>query len=115
MKSFKTIKRFIDDCFSIYDIDPSLHFFDYDEDDFPFEVPIFENNRMDEDIIHKLSEILGLNEVDIINADKKAMKKIYNKYAYFKLNLNCNYKCNGLYNKFVLQFPLPLGVKGKIF
>jgi len=29
--------------------------------------------------------------------------------------LNCNYKCNGLYNKFVLQFPLPLGVKEKIF
>jgi hypothetical protein len=85
MKSFKTIKRFIDDCFSIYDIDPSLHFFDYDEDDFPIKVPIFENNRIEEDIILKLSEILGLNEVDIINADRKAMKKIYNKYAYFKL------------------------------
>ena len=30
------------------------------------------------------------------------------------LYLNCNYKCNGLYNKF-FQFPLPRGVKEKIF
>ncbi len=85
MKSFRAIKNYVNDCFLQYDIEPRLHFYDHDEYEMPVEMPIFKDNSADMETATKLGEILGLDAQDILNADRKAMKKIYNKYAYFRL------------------------------
>jgi len=64
---------------------------------------------------------LKILEREYLQADKRGdyYYKVRDRFNSVKLNsnidyLNCNYKCNGLYNKF-FQFPLPRGVKEKIF
>lgn len=83
MKSKAQITHFVIETMNLYNIDWEVFF--PEAEDKPTSRRIFSGKEIDEETLTKLSSIIGLTRDEILNCDKKAAKRMYQKYKYFDL------------------------------
>lgn len=101
MSELEKITTYVTDLFSLYcmDDDGFLHEYDCELNEV-VKIPLFRDGMIDNDTIERVSTKFGITAEEIKNTDKKAAKRYYNKYSFFRLyrkyldlwNWNCKYK-----------------------
>ena len=80
----KQITEYVKKTLELYDLNYTAYFHDYDDNNQCVSAPIFGKNSI-ESKIDELVELLGLTKEEILNLDKEANHKWYNKYCFFTL------------------------------
>lgn len=86
MKKIEKITEYVTELFKLYDMNTYGFFVDFDEEtEESVEVPLFRYGRIDKDTLHKIGVNFGLTEDEILNTDKEAARRYWNKYPFFQL------------------------------
>lgn len=86
MSRIEKITEYISNLFKLYHMSTYGFFEDYDDDyDETIEVPLFRYGKVDNWTINKLCINFGLTKEEILNMDKEAAKRYWNKYPFFSL------------------------------
>lgn len=85
MTEAKKITQYIATIFQLYRLRPDGFFAELDEFGNYIKVPLFQDDTVDEDTLHRLSIHLGLTEEEILNRDPDAPARYWNKYPVFAL------------------------------
>ncbi len=86
MNQVKSIERFVDWMFDLYQAEKQEFYYEYDEDAMKMvEKPLFVTGEVEYETINKLSLFFGIDEQSIINRDENAAKRYWEKYSFFRL------------------------------
>ena len=84
-KKCAEIEEFLQNSFSLYFCDYDCYFYTFDDDDYPVHLPLFKEGKVNEKILARAAEILGIEPEDILTCNKDAVWKWYRKYPFFSL------------------------------
>ena len=86
MHNIEDITNFVADTFDLYNCS-KRDFFDMydDEEDKIVEIPLFQNNVLDEETLTRLSIHLGMTKQEILDMNEDAAGRYWNKYPFFYL------------------------------
>jgi len=82
------ITKFVKKVFELYDLEELDVFYTLDDYD-PFvqvSIPLFPDNKINDNILKRISSYIGLTKEEILNMDKNAAMKYWDKYPFFSLN-----------------------------
>ena len=84
-KKCAEIEEFLQNSFSLYFCDYDCYFYTFDDDDYPVHLPLFKEGKVNEKILARAAEILGIEPEDILTCNKDAVWKWYKKFPFFSL------------------------------
>jgi len=86
MTKKEQVTKYVKYIFNLYDANKQDFFFVCDEETWEhIEIPLFPRRRIDNETLERISVHLGLTKEEILNMDKQAAKRYWNKYPFFRL------------------------------
>ena len=81
MDKINQLSNFIEEIFDLYHLNKLGFFFESDDETFEeYSIPLFPGEKIDDEIIKRLSIKLGLDPFEILSMDESVMYKYWNKY-----------------------------------